>query len=330
MAKKSPVVVDLLVWVPIRGFLLALAWMPERLAYGSMAALGRLYFRLSARRRGIVLSNLEQAFGGEKSDRELRELGRRSTGEIFRVLVDVARSPRMMQRDDIGERLDTSGGREALEFARRLAPDKPVIICSPHLGSWEAASLMAAQVFGDLHIIARPMANRFFQRYMLKTRSLFGQHILPRRGGIQQIRAGLKGGGHAVFLPDQNQRIRGKFVPFFGKLASCDRSPILLSWMGGHPIVVGAALRVGGGYRFRMIQSRVFLPPVPQEGQREEALTQGILQLNQAMEELIREAPDQYFWLHNRFRTRPPEEPREEPREESRQGHGETDDPPAR
>jgi Kdo2-lipid IVA lauroyltransferase/acyltransferase len=307
MAKKSPFVVDLLVWIPIQGLLLGLAWMPERMAYGLMSSLGRLFFRLSGRRRGIVRANLEQAFGTDKTSTELLELGRISTGEVFRVLVDVARTPRMMRRKDIAERLDPAGAEEGLVRAEALAPGVPVIICSPHLGSWEAASVIAAQVFGELHIIARPMANRFLQRYMLRTRSLLGQHILPRRGGIQAIRTGLKSGGHAVFLPDQNQRIRGTFVPFFGKLASCDRSPVLLSIMGGHPIVVGAALRVGGGYRFRMVLSQVFLPRVPEEGKREDGLAEGILQLNQAIEALIRQAPEQYFWLHNRFRTRPPE-----------------------
>ncbi len=344
MAKKSPMVVDLLVWLPIRGLLFGLAWMPERLAYGSMAALGRLFFRLSGRRRRIVLANLAQVFGETRSEEELWALGRRSSGEIFRVLVDVARTPRMVQRKDIDELLDSEGTLEAQRIAETLAPGVPVIICSPHLGSWEAASVMAAKVFGELHIIARPMANRFLQNYMLKTRSILDQHILPRRGGIQAIRAGLRSGGHAVFLPDQNQRIRGTFVPFFGKLASCDRSPILLSWMGGHPIVVGSALRVGHGYRFRMVLSEVFIPRVPEEGQREEALYAGILQLNQAMESLIRQAPEQYFWLHNRFRTRPPQEgsaesfsdtsrqpearPPETP-DKSAEAHGETDDPPA-
>ena len=307
MAKKPPLFVDLLGWIPIRCVLFGLAWLPERVAYGFMAATGRFFFRVSARRRRIVLANLAQAFGEERSEAELFELGRTSTGEVFRVLVDVARTPRMMRRKDISERLDAAGAREGLALAEDLAPGTPVIICSPHLGSWEAASIMAAQVFGELYIIARPMANRFLQRYMLRTRSLVGQHILPRRGGIQAIRRGLQGGGHAVFLPDQNQRIRGTFVSFFGKLASCDRSPVLLSTMGGHPIVVGAALRVGGGYRFRMVLGQVFLPRVPEEGRREEMLAEGILQLNQALERLIRQAPEQYFWLHNRFRTRPPE-----------------------
>ncbi|MEZ5990116.1 MAG: lysophospholipid acyltransferase family protein [Planctomycetota bacterium] len=308
MAKRRIPALDLLAWIPTRALIALLAWAPERPVYGLVAAAGRLWFRLAGARRTIALANLRLALGDGRDAAALTALGRRATGEVFRVLVDVARTPRLLRSGGFARRVEDHELAEAAAEAARLAPGRGPIICSPHLGSWEAGSFLLARQFGELDVIARPMPNPWLQRWLVANRSRAGQRIHPRRGGIRALRRGLRRGAAAVFLPDQNQRIGGIFVPVFGKMAACDRSPAGLALLGGHPIIVAAMLRDGPGYRFRARIARVFLPAQLPGEDREAAITRTTRDIHAAVETLIRETPEQYFWVHNRYRTRPPEE----------------------
>jgi KDO2-lipid IV(A) lauroyltransferase len=158
-----------------------------------------------------------------------------------------------------------------------------------------------------MHIIARPIANPWLQAFIKRLRSPTGQHIHPRRGGIRHLLAALRAGYAVGTLPDQNQRLRGIFVPVFGRLASCDRSQARLAQLAGCPILVGAAVRSGRGFRFRIAVSDVFTVPAA-DGPESDPIWDGTHRLQQAVEKLILEAPEQYFWVHNRYRTRPPAE----------------------
>ena len=97
----------------------------------------------------------------------------------------------------------------------------------------------------SVHIVARPLPNPLLHAWLVRNRSRLGQTIHPRRGGVRAALAALRAGESLVMLPDQNQRLRGLFIPVFGKLASCDRSQARLAQLAGAPIVLGAAIRVG-------------------------------------------------------------------------------------
>ena len=305
MAKKRNAIVDFAVYVPVRSVFFALAWLPERLAYGSVACLGRIFFVLARKRRKIALANLKQAMGEGAKDKELRKIGSRACGANFKVLVDMARLPRILAAGRFWGLVDATELHKEREAALERHGDKPVIFCTPHLGSWEAGLEGAGQIFGEMNVIARPLANPWLHRLMFRIRHGAKKHIYPRRGGIRAVARALREGGNAVFLPDQNQRLRGVFVPFFGKEASCDRSAMSLSRLGGYPIFVLAMIRVGPGFRFRYRVSEVFHVTDERDQDKDCKLRGGILRLNKAMERLILEEPEQYFWLHDRFRTRP-------------------------
>jgi KDO2-lipid IV(A) lauroyltransferase len=130
-----------------------------------------------------------------------------------------------------------------------------------------------------------------------------GLVIHPRRGGVRDLARALAAGEVGLQAVDQNQRLRGVFVPFFGELASCERAAVSLALRFGYPIVVGAALRVGGGFRFRFVLHGPFRLNVT--GDRAADLRAGVLRVNQEIERLVRMAPDQYLWIHDRYRTQP-------------------------
>ncbi len=306
MAKKKRPLLDLIVWVPLRGVLLLFAWMPERLVYGFLASLGGLFRHLSKRRRAIVRANLERAFGAGAP--EIPRIERATFREAFRVGGDLARMPRMVASGAFDRLVDTAELQATLQECEERFAGKAPIFCTPHLGAWEQGGEALGKLAGRVHIIARPLGNLYLDRWVRRTRSMMGQEIHPRRGGIRHVVQGLARGEPAGFLPDQNQRTRGLFIPFFGVPASTDRSPALLAIKGGHPLIIGSALRQGRGFAAR-VRVAALLNPLDFQGETmEEKLRDGLLKIAEAMQSLVLEAPEQYFWLHDRWRTRPPSE----------------------
>jgi KDO2-lipid IV(A) lauroyltransferase len=306
VARKRKPIADFLVYGGVRALLVALAWLPEWIVYPPLDSLGRLFFLLGRRRRRIALESLRLALGPEPSERELARIGSEACGNAFMVAADVARAGRIVAAGKLHERVDSSAWRTWLPDMDRIGAGKPPILCTPHLGSWEICGLAAGAEFHGLHIIARPLGNPRLQAFVKRTRSLTGIHVHPRRGGVRHLIAALRAGQAVGTLPDQNQRLRAIFVPVFGKLAACDRSQARLAQITGAPIVVGSAIRVGRRFRFRIELVDMFT--VAPEGGDGDPVYEATLRLHKAVEKLILMAPDQYFWVHNRYRTRPPEE----------------------
>lgn len=290
--------VDRVVHLAARAAIGIAARIPQWIGYGLADALGRLFFALDRRRRGYALKFLRNAYP-EASPAELRRIGSRATGNLFKVPLDMARLTRLLAR----------GGsvRDVVDFgdaAAALASAKPPFLgLTGHLGSWEIAAVAMAQSFGRAHGIARVSRNPLLQRWILANRERGGLVVHPRRGGVRGLARALAGGEVGLQAVDQNQRLRGVFVPFFGQLASCERAAVSLALRFGYPVVFGAALRVGSGFRFRFVARGPVQLAIT--GDRAADLRAGVLRVNQEIEQLVRLAPEQYLWIHDRYRTQP-------------------------
>jgi len=191
-------------------------------------------------------------------------------------------------------------------FREAAEAGKGVVLVTGHLGNWEiGGAAFAARGFA-IDVVAKGMANRRFERDLNANRERLGMRVMDmiraRREGPRSLRAGRVLG----FVADQDAREGGVFVPFFGRLASTARGPALFALRAGAPVFVGACLRVPGPRaRYRVTVERV---QPPQTG-----TVQGdVLELTRAhvavLESAVENAPEQYFWQHKRWKTRPPEE----------------------
>jgi KDO2-lipid IV(A) lauroyltransferase len=290
---------DRVVYLAARVAIGLAARVPQWLGYGLADALGRLFFALDRRRRGYALRFLRNAYP-EATDAERRRLGARATGNLFKVPLDMARLTRLLAH----------GGsvRDVVDFtaadATLAAAKPPFLGLTGHLGNWEVGAVAMAQSVGRAHGIARVSRNPLLQRWILHNRQRGGLVVHPRRGGVRGLARALAAGEVGLQAVDQNQRLRGVFVPFFGEVASCERAAVSLALRFGYPVVFGTALRVGGGFRFRLVvHGPVHLDVT---GDRAADLHAGVLRVNQEIERLVRMAPEQYLWIHDRYRTRPP------------------------
>ncbi|MFY9342055.1 MAG: lysophospholipid acyltransferase family protein, partial [Planctomycetota bacterium] len=186
------------------------------------------------------------------------------------------------------------------EYLAALRP--PFLGLTAHLGNWEVAAIAVAQAAGTAHGIARVSRNPLLQRWILGNRERGGLVIHPRRGGVRDLAQALAKGGVGLQVVDQNQRLRGVFAPFFGETASCERAAVSLALRRGYPILVGAAIRRGVGFRFELIAVEPFT--LARTGDRAADLLAGVTRVNRAIEELVRRAPEQYLWIHDRYRTK--------------------------
>lgn len=297
---------DRIVYVAARCAIGAAARVPQWIGYRFAAGLGRLWFRLDGRRRRYALKFLRQAYP-ELSEREQLRLGASATANLFMVPLDMARLTRLL-----------ASGRKIMEVVDgdKTAPvfremDMPYLGLTAHLGSWEVGAVAIAELMGGAHGIARITKNPLLNAWILKNRQQSGLRIHPRRGGIRGLARGMEQGQVGLQVIDQNQRLRGVFAPFFGKVASCERSAMSLALRKGYPVIVAATVRRGYRFQFELVISETFRPEVTGDKQRD--LLAAVTRANQALEKLIRMAPEQYLWIHDRYRTQPGEQDADEP-----------------
>jgi KDO2-lipid IV(A) lauroyltransferase len=278
----------------IRTVFAVLALVPEVLAYRFARSLGSVFLRFSPKRRGYALRQLRNAFPG-KPDAELLRHASRGLGNLLQVSLDMARMTRLVRSGEIVRRVDMSEV-EALDIR------PPFLGITPHLGGWEVAAIMSARTWGELHVTARLMKNPLAQRWLARTRAEAGVIVHDRRGGVRGIARALERGCVVMQVVDQHQRLRGVIAPWFGELASCERAAATLALRTQLPVGVGTAIRQGDRCRFRFVVQTI-LEPEPPTGDRERDLVRMVTRMNEAQEALIRRFPDQYLWIHNRYRT---------------------------
>ena len=195
------------------------------------------------------------------------------------------------------------------DFREALSPGTGAVVVTGHLGNWEmgAAALAARGV--EVDAVVQVQRNRRFDADLRGTREALGIRVVPKQEAPRGVLAALRAGRVAALVADQNVLRAGVFVDFFGVPASTARGPAVFALRTGAPLWAGVALRIPG----RRARYRVVMKPVEAELTGNDA--EDALSLTRAhtalLEEWIRESPEQYFWQHKRWKTRPriPEPP---------------------
>lgn len=292
---------DVLVYVAARVAIGVAARVPQWLGYRAAAWLGRAWFRCDGRRRRYAARFLAQAYP-ERSERERMRLGSSATANLFMVPLDMARLTRLLDRGgDVAEIMDCSSMERELEGVPR-----PFLGVTAHLGSWEVAAAGMASLVGNAHGIARITKNPLLNGWLLGARKRGGLTIHPRRGGFRDLANAMADGAAGLQVVDQNQRLRGVFAPFFGKVASCERAAVSLALRRSYPLVFGAGIRKGYAFRFDLVAEPTLY--LESTGDKAADLLRAVTQVNERLEQMIRRAPEQYLWIHDRYRTQPEDE----------------------
>jgi KDO2-lipid IV(A) lauroyltransferase len=283
------------------GALGALSW--ER-AGALGARLGALAYRPLGVRRGVVERQIAAAFP-ELPRSEVLRIARGAYEHLGRSSVEAALLP-SFGPNRVLDLFDGVVGWSAVEDA--MAAGRGLIFVTGHVGNWELAGAYTAARGVPVDAIARRMANPLFDRYLTENRSRLGMVVVHDADAVRRTPRSLRAGRSVAFLADQGVLgLASTYVPFFGRPAKTPRGPAVFALRLGVPVVFGAALRQPSG-KYRMMFEAV---PAVSTGDRERDIDAIVAAYTAALERRVREAPEQYFWHHRRWRRQPPDTPAE-------------------
>jgi KDO2-lipid IV(A) lauroyltransferase len=164
-------------------------------------------------------------------------------------------------------------------------------------------------LFGfDIYSIARPLDNKYLNRFLYSVRERRGQKIIDKKGASEMMPKFVEQGSTLGFIADQDAGHKGIFVDFFGRKASTYKSIGLLALTYNLPIVIGYSRRVENRFFFELGVTRIIFPN--EWADKDDPLTWVTAEYTRAIETFVREDPTQYWWLHRRWKSRPKEERR--------------------
>jgi KDO2-lipid IV(A) lauroyltransferase len=261
--------------------------------------LGRLGYRGLRIRRAVVEEHLRRAFP-EKPVDWVKATAEKSYMHLGREMMATIRLS-YLTREEVAASVRHEIGRE--RYYEAFAEGNGLVLVAGHIGNWElGAASIAAQGY-PMDAIYQPQRNPLFNESVVAARKRLGLELIARSGASKTALQKLRSGHMVAFVADQNAGRSGVFVPFFGRLASTHRGAALLAVRSGAPMFFGAAVRQGNDYLG--ITEEI---TVSREGELDQVVHRLTAAFTSVLERLVREWPEQYFWHHRRWKTRPPGE----------------------
>jgi KDO2-lipid IV(A) lauroyltransferase len=297
---------DLAEYFVLRSVVGTLAALPLTLALrlGELVAL--LAYFIDRPHRRIGMTNLALAFP-EKPLRERRRILRRSFLNLGCMAAELAHLPKLT-----AERLqsmvqfeDEDWWREAIEWERSTG----VLVLSGHFGNWELLVFAHGMRGHPVHVVHRAIANPLVDRWLHELRTRAGTRMIRKRGAAAAVIRALHEHGLLVLPIDQNStRGLGVFVDYFGVAASTNAGLARVALRTDAPVVPVFIVREG-----RSARHRVHVLPIEQvehTGDFTEDVRRTTQRFTAIFEDMVRRYPEQWLWMHKRWKTRPTGEPR--------------------
>lgn len=273
--------------------------MPERAADMFGKSSGRVVYRLGIR-RNVVDENLRLAYP-EKNDSWIAGVTRAAYEHLGREAVAMMRlskldAPAVIERTVLV-------GWDQMEGA--LSEGRGLLLVTGHYGNWEIAAAAVAARGVPIAAIVRRQGNRLVDQRLHELRRSLGVETIYQSQAPSRVPRVLRANGVVGIVGDQDARRSGIFIPFFGRPASTHRGPALFALRLNAPVFSCIARRLPGSkVRYEIAGERV---DVTRTGDLEADVTTLTAELALRLERQIRPAPEQYFWFHKRWKTRPPE-----------------------
>jgi KDO2-lipid IV(A) lauroyltransferase len=249
----------------------------------------------------VVDDNLRHAFP-ELPPAERKRLARRMWEHLLVLVYEVAHASRKIHQTNWRRYVRLVGMDRGV---RLLLGVRPTVIVTAHFGNFEIGGYMLGLLGFPSFTVARNLDNPYLDRFVGRFRGASGQYMIPKNGGYDQILQVLAAGGTMAFLADQYAGPKGCWVEFFGRPASAHKAIALLALEHDAPIMVCSARRLERPLQFEVTLSAIADPR--EAGDEAGSVRQMTQWYTSQVERMIRQAPDQYWWLHRRWKDpRPP------------------------
>ena len=271
--------------------------MPRALRRNLGMMIGRLCWPMvPAKRRKMAVDNISRALNittGQAAD-----IAKASGVRFGPMFMEVLHMPKL-NKDNINQYVTLTGS-EHLEAA--LAMGRGAVLSTAHSGNWELLGAALAMHGFPLVAVVQRQTNAAMDTFINEYRTIAGMHVTYKQGVREMVK--MMGEGKIVgLLMDQDNHSKGVFVEFFGRLASTPQGAAALARINNAPIVPAFITENPDGSHTAIIHPAVF---VEKTADRAEDICRTTQTLTGIIEEHIRQHPEEWFWLHNRWKTAPP------------------------
>ena len=300
--KKNPLT-KLLEYYAVYIIILFARAVPLRVVKGISNILGDLLFSLVPKRRNIAIENLQQAFK-EKNEQEITALARQSCRSFFLTFLEIIKLRYLFNRPDTIHKIreKAKGVDQLFQKAKAIHDESGgCIFVTPHIGNWEVLPHVSAFVGIPLAVVARPLDNERLEKLVFENRVAGGQVLIPKKNALFALQRTLQKGTSIGMLPDQST-MKGISIDFFDRPATTTPVPAILAITYNRPVVVVACCRKKDSDQYEGFVSDPIRPGENYESEKAEII-RITKEITRQMEIIIRKHPEQYLWMHNRWKT---------------------------
>lgn len=279
-------------------FVRTLGLLPRKAGIRLGILVGNLLFLVDKRHRKVAVQNLANAYQNEKSLAQIEILVKKIFKDMGKLLFEVCWSW-SLNKTKLFRHFRIEG---FANMDNAYKKGKGVILLTGHVGNWELMSVIGAKIYYPINVIYRPLDFKPLDEFLKKIRSRFGAKLIGRRKAIRKILKSLNNGEVVSILLDQNvDWYEGVFVDFFGQRACTNTAMARLALKTEAPVVPVFLIRDKNGFTAK------FFPEIPlaKTGDKIKDIEINTEKYNKALERIIRQHPEQWFWVHRRWKTKP-------------------------
>jgi len=295
---KLASLIDYLGFVTVRFFSLLFRLIPISFGLWIGRRIGQLAYYANRKRRSIAYRNLKAAFGAELSQRDIKGIIKKMYQNLAQMLVEVLTFPRIDKK--YIDKYLAIDGMEHLEAA--VKKGKGIIFLTGHFGNWELCSVAGGVIGYPMLVLAREQKLSRLNDLLNEYRELMGCKVIKKGFALRDMLIALRNNSIIGMLVDQDAGKRGVFVDFFGRKTSTAHGPMSFAIKTDAIILPTFIIRQKGPYHRASIQ-----PPLQIEKtqDQESNIKNGLQKFANVLELYIRKYPDQWLWVHKRWKSTP-------------------------
>ena len=286
----------------LRALVALLVRLPRGAALWIARRLGDLAFDLLRLRRRVTLENLAHALASSHGAAERRRIAREAYRAVGMTFIELS----LFRPGSLGDLVACTQvrGREHLGAAAEAG--RGIVYLTGHVGNWELCGAVTGWLDEAPVVVFADQRNPFVNRYVKRAREQVGLRLVPIGSALRELLRCLRRGGRVALVGDQDAGGDGIFLEFMGRAAATATGPARLAYRSGAPIVIGFDRHLPGGRHAVEYQPPLWVDRTRPEGEEVRRLLRLYLE---RLEAFVRRYPEQYFWMHRRWKTRPPELP---------------------
>lgn len=266
--------------------------------------LGRMIYKYAPYKRQVIWANIDRVYGTQLNEAQKKHLAMSYYSHLLTCFKEAVHL-RFMSDEKLCSQVVVRGHEKMLSVA---AQQKGVLVLTGHFGNWEVAPIGGVLNFkefqGQFHFIRRTLSVKSLERSLFKQYYQVGLNVIPKKNSLDKVCGALEKNHAVIFVLDQHASLAnrdGIAVEFFGEKAGTYRSLATLSRYTGVPVIPAAGYRLPNGTHVLE-----FYDPIPWQdhGNTAESLYQNTLAYNQALERIILAHPEQWNWMHKRWKLK--------------------------